>query len=151
MPAVSTPGPEIEIAVSDGDVDVAELTALYDAVGWTAYTRDPAGLLAAVTGSSRVVLARRGAALVGLARVITDGASICYLQDLLVHPDDQRTGIGGRLVRAVLEPYAHVRQTVLLTDDDPAVGMFYRALGFAETREHGDGTLRAFVRVLPPS
>ena len=128
-------------------LETAELVTLYGSVGWTAYTRDPAMVAAAVAGSSRVVIARDGPALVGLARVITDGASICFLQDVLVHPDRQRAGIGGRLVRAALEPYAHVRQTVLLTDDDPGVATFYRALGFAETREHGDGTLRAFVRV----
>jgi GNAT superfamily N-acetyltransferase len=83
---------------------------------------------------------------VGLARVISDGATICYLQDVLVHPDEQRTGIGRSLVRAVLEPFASVRRKVLLTDDEPAQRAFYESLGYSETREHAEGTLRAFVR-----
>ena len=37
--------------------------------------------------------------LVGLARIIGDGATICYLQDVLVNPSAQRTGLGRALVR----------------------------------------------------
>lgn len=82
----------------------------------------------------------------GLARVISDGASICYLQDVLVHPDEQRSGTGRQLVLAALQPYADVRQKVLLTDDEPGQRAFYESLGYAEVREHADGSLRAFVR-----
>lgn len=46
----------------------------------------------------------------------------------------------------MIEPYRDVRQTVLLTDEEPGQRAFYRSLGLAETRDHGDGTLRAFVR-----
>jgi ribosomal protein S18 acetylase RimI-like enzyme len=123
-----------------------ELVALYQSVGWTAYTDHPASLEAAVRGSSRVVPARRHGRLVGLARVISDGASICYLQDVLVHPDEQRNGIGRRLLLAALDPYATIRQKVLLTDNDPVQKAFYESLGYRETRDYGPGTLRAFVR-----
>ncbi len=90
--------------------------------------------------------ARRSGTLVGLARVITDGATICYLQDVLVHPDARGIGIGRDLVEASLRPYAHVRQKVLLTDHEPGQRAFYESLGFSETRDYGPGTLRAFVR-----
>jgi GNAT superfamily N-acetyltransferase len=65
---------------------------------------------------------------------------------VLVRPSSQRTGLGRRLVEAALEPYAAVRQKVLLTDDEPAQRAFYESLGFSETRDFGDGTLRSFVR-----
>ena len=82
----------------------------------------------------------------GLARVISDGASVCYLQDVLVHPDEQRRGTGRQLVLAALEPYASVRQKVLLTDNEPAQRAFYESLGYTEVHQHADGSLRAFVR-----
>ena len=44
-----------------------------------------------------------GRRLVGLVRVVGDGASIAYVQDLLVHPDWQRRGIGARLLRDAME------------------------------------------------
>jgi GNAT superfamily N-acetyltransferase len=126
--------------------DIDEVVALYRSVGWTVYSDAPHVLRAALHGSSRVVTARRTGSLVGLARVISDDATICYLQDVLVHPEAQRGGIGRRLVEAALRPYASVRQKVLLTDDQAGQRAFYESLGYRETRDHGPGTLRAFVR-----
>ncbi len=124
-----------------------DLVALYDAVGWSRYTSDPDLLEAAVRGSTRVVVARYGEDLLGLARVVSDGATIAYLQDVLVRPELQREGVGRALVDAAMEPFAHCRQKVLLTDDDPAQKAFYESLGWVEVREHGDGHLRAFVQI----
>lgn len=123
-----------------------EALALYDSVGWSAYTKDPERLALALAGSSRLATARDDGRLVGLARVLTDGASILYLQDVLVAPDHQRTGLGRRLVSALLDEYPDVRQKVLLTDDEPAQKAFYESLGFGDTREVHGGILRAFVR-----
>ena len=123
-----------------------ELAELYDAVGWVAYTRDLDALDRALRGSSLVVTARSDGRLVGLARIVTDGATIAYLQDILVRPEEQRGGVGRRLVTAALDPFASVRQKVLLTDDDPGQRAFYESFGFAETRDFEDGSLRAFVR-----
>lgn len=126
-----------------------ELLALYDAVGWTTYTTDPDVLEDAIDGSTRVVTARYGEDLLGLARVVSDGASIAYLQDVLVRPELQREGVGRALVHAAMEPFAHVRQQVLLTDDEPRQRAFYESLGYAEIRDHADGRLRAFVKLAP--
>lgn len=141
------------IAVTRIDADELDASAvldLYRSVGWSAYTKDPDALIGALAGSSTVVVARDGASgtdqLIGLARVISDGVSIAYLQDVLVRPDAQRGGLGRRLVEAALEPYSGVRQKVLLTDDEPAQRAFYESLGYSEIRDFGEGTLRAFVR-----
>ena len=128
------------------DVPLAELLELYGAVGWTAYTANPELLRKGVDGSSYVVTARLGGRLLGLARAMSDDATVCYLQDVLVHPEAQRRGIGRALVAAVLERYRPVRQKVLLTDDEPAQRAFYESLGYQEIRDFGPGTLRAFVR-----
>ncbi|WP_029135682.1 GNAT family N-acetyltransferase [Nakamurella lactea] len=121
-----------------------ELLALYDAVGWSAYTRDPDRLTAAVAGSHAVLTARDDdGRLVGLARTISDGASVCYLQDILVHPDAQRTGVGRTLLTAMLAEYADLRQFVLLTDDDRTQRAFYTSLGLLRSDESG---LHAYLR-----
>lgn len=132
------------LAITDFDLD--EVLDLYRAIEWTAYTENPHVLHAALTGSSRVVVARRDGHLIGLARVISDGATIVYLQDVLVHPDHQRGGIGAALVQAAMAPYDALRQKVLLTDDDPAQHAFYEALGYCEASQYPAGALRAFVR-----
>ncbi|AIY00241.1 putative N-acetyltransferase, GNAT family [Arthrobacter sp. PAMC 25486] len=129
-----------------GQVDNARLMDLYTSVGWSSYTDSPETLLAAVAGSSKVVSAWSGDQLVGLARVISDGASIWYLQDILVRPCFQRRGVGRTLVRHALEGYGGVRQKVLLTDDGTGQKAFYESLGFEETAAYGGGALRSFVR-----
>lgn len=142
-------GHEIVITADDRPAR-EELLGLYDAVGWSAYTTDPDALEAAVAGSTRVVTARYGGELLGLARVISDGASIAYLQDVLVRPELQREGVGRALVVAALEPFEGCRQKVLLTEDEPRQRAFYEALGWTEIRDHAEGRLRAFVQLSQP-
>ncbi|MFE5777524.1 GNAT family N-acetyltransferase [Brachybacterium sp. NPDC056505] len=127
---------------------LAEALALYRAVGWNAYTEDPQTLGRALAGSTRVVTARERGRLVGLARVISDGASIAYLQDVLVDPDCRRAGIGRELVREAFAPFAAVRQHVLLTDADPGQRAFYEALGLTEAHDVRP-PLHAFLRLRP--
>lgn len=144
-------GPARTLAAPPGaQVDLDEVLNLYRAVGWTAYADQPAVLAAALAGSSHVVLAHEGEVLVGLARVVSDGASVAYLQDVLVHPEHRRAGLGAVLVEAVMAPYGAVRQKVLLTDDEEGQQAFYRSLGFHQVGEPGPAaTLRAFVRLGP--
>ncbi|MFJ4219913.1 GNAT family N-acetyltransferase [Curtobacterium luteum] len=133
------------VTIAGTDPSPDELVDLYRAVGWSAYTRDPDLLVAAVAGSHGVVTAREDGVLVGLARTVSDGATIVYVQDVLVHPDHQRTGVGRALLGEVLRRYAHVRQTVLLTDAEPGQRAFYESLGFVETHDVGPAPLRSFV------
>lgn len=128
------------------DLALIDVLALYDAVGWLVYTKDPDTLQKALEGSSTLVAARDGQMLVGLARVISDGASICYLQDILVLPSHHRRGLGRALAVRALGQYPHVRQKVLITDDEPQQKAFYEALGYTQTDEFAGGSIRAFVR-----
>lgn len=122
-----------------------ELVELYDSVGWSKYTDDPLRLYDAVGRSLRVVCARIDNRLVGLARIVGDGLTIVYLQDILVHPDHQRLGIGRELLRLALEPYQDVRQKVLMTDDEPRQRAFYESMGFTEIRD-AVNPVRAFIQ-----
>ena len=135
------------LAVTDHELPGREeLVDLYESVGWTTYTRDPDRLHLAVARSLRVVCARDGEKLVGLARVVGDGLTIVYLQDILVVPSHQRQGIGAALMVEALRPFEDVRQQVLLTDDEPRQREFYEAMGFSEIRDVPNASLRAFVR-----
>lgn len=123
-----------------------ELVALYDAVGWSAYTRDPEALTASIAGSHSVLTARDAAGrLLGLVRTMSDGVTIVYVQDLLVVPTAHRSGIGGALLDAVLDRSASVRQTVLLTDDEPGQRAFYESRSFVEVHDVEPQPLRSFV------
>jgi GNAT superfamily N-acetyltransferase len=132
---------------SVSEVSQAELVDLYESVGWAAYTRNPELLAQAVRKSSFVVAAcdDRGE-LIGLARAISDDSTICYVQDILVRPSFQGSGIGRALLERVTEKYGHLRQTVLITDDEPAQRAFYQALGFTEGNDFSPEPVRVFAR-----
>ena len=122
-------------------------TVSCSSVGWSAYTKDTTSLMKGIHGSSWVISCRDNGILVGLARVLSDDASIMYLQDVLVNPSHQKKGIGARLVQLCLERFAHTRQKVLLTDDSPEQHRFYRSLGFSNTRDIEKYVLNTYVRI----
>ena len=81
-----------------------------------------------------------------LARYLTTKLSaICYLQDILVRPVIQRTGIGRALIEHVKAKYQHVHQTVLITDNEPTQHAFYESLGFTEGGDNKPERIRAFI------
>ncbi|MGE0172547.1 MAG: GNAT family N-acetyltransferase [Oligoflexales bacterium] len=129
------------------EISKSDLLDLYSSVGWTAYTKDLDLLQKAIAGSSFVISKWKDDVLLGLARCVSDDATIMYLQDILVRPSHHRQGIGKELVQACIERYAHVRQTVLLTDDQPEQAAFYEGLGFSNIKVINSGKLNAFVKI----
>lgn len=120
-----------------------EILNLYSSVGWTAYTDAPEFLREGFRHSLLVLAAYEEEELLGILRVVGDGYTIVWIQDILVFPQHQRKGVGTRLIASVLERYRHVRQIGLATDDTPETAAFYRAQGFTEMSEMG---CRAFFR-----
>lgn len=118
------------------------LVPLYEAVGWTRYVEDPSGLERAVARSTFVLAAWQSARLIGLARALSDEASVWFLQDLLVHPDRQGHGIGSALMARCVERFADVRRGVLLTDPHGAE-RFYARHGW---KAAGEMKMLALVR-----
>lgn len=114
-----------------------EILDLYEAVGWTNYTSRPEALRAGYAGSLAVWGAFEGDKLVGVARVVGDGVTIVFVQDLIVAPSHQRTGIGTQLMQAVMNRFSDVYQMELLTDDGSGACALYESLGFARSDAMG--------------
>ena len=121
----------------------AEILALYGAVGWVAYTKDPAALRAGFENSLLTFAAYEGESLIGIIRTVGDGATIVYIQDILVHPDYQGRGVGTELLSAILDRFRAVRQVVLMTDDTEKTVAFYKKAGLTPADEYG---CRAFMK-----
>ena len=126
-------------------ISTTDLVDLYRSVGWLAYAQDPIGLKTAIQNSSYTATAWVGSRLVGLARCLSDDVHIAYLQDILVHPEHQGQRIGKRLMDTVLKRFSHLRQFVLLTDNQPELKGFYHAFGLSDVSQRAD--LTAFIRL----
>ena len=125
-------------------LDRAALIRLYDAVGWSSYTRRPEDFGPMVENAWLVLSAWDAGELVGLARVVGDGATVACIQDLVVDPTHQRRGIGRALLTEVLAETPHIRQVYITTDDaagNSHVVALYRSLGFRPTPDLGCTTL----------
>lgn len=114
-----------------------EISRLYKAVGWTAYTENMPALREGFKNSMLVLAAYDGEELLGIIRTVGDGATIVFVQDILVFPDKQRQGIGTALLKEILNRYPNVRQIELATDNTAKTVGFYKSMGFAEMSEIG--------------
>ena len=114
-----------------------EILRLYTEVGWTAYTEDMSALEQGYHNSLLVLAAYENEELLGIIRVVGDGFTIIFIQDILVYPKKQRHGVGTALLKAVLNRYSAVRQIELTTDNTPRTVAFYKSLGFSEFSEIG--------------
>ena len=103
---------------------------LYQAVGWTNYTNQTQILEQALSHSLVIYLAFDGDAVVGLIRLVGDGFSSVFVQDLIVLPSYQRQGIGSSLMKEALEDYKDAYQVQLVTEQTEKNVGFYRSMGF---------------------
>lgn len=118
---------------------------LAEAVGWSAafnWETVPASLRGSLAG----VVAMRDGEVVGMGRLVGDGAMYFYVQDLVVLPAHQGAGIGKALVAALLEHVASVAPAtafVGLFATDEAIPLYER-MGFSR------GDLAGMFRLVEP-
>ena len=111
-------------------VKLEDVLHLYQAVGWTNYTNQPQMLEQALSHSLAIYLALDGDAVVGLIRLVGDGFSSVFVQDLIVLPSYQRQGIGSSLMKEALEDFKEAYQVQLATEQTEKNMGFYRSMGF---------------------
>ena len=114
----------------ESSVSINDVLHLYQAVGWTNYTHQPQMLEQALSHSLAIYMALDGDAVVGLVRLVGDGFSSVFVQDLIVLPSYQRQGIGSNLMKEALADYKDAYQIQLATEQTEKNLDFYRSLGF---------------------
>jgi ribosomal protein S18 acetylase RimI-like enzyme len=105
---------------------------LYRAGGWWKEDADPAGIPELICRSFIFAVAvdlRTGSA-VGMARVLSDGVSDAYIQDLVVLPEYRMSGIGRMIVSRLLEECKVRGLDWIGLIAEPGSERFYLPLGF---------------------
>ena len=126
------------------NIPISQLKALYEDVEWYAYTKDLDMLQQACLQSLDIFSVWQEDTLLGLVRVVGDGLTIIYIQDILVLTTHQNKGIATILMQHVLKKYKNVRQKVLLTEEAPDVRHFYEKNGFISCDK---GSLVSFAKL----
>ena len=118
----------------DGD----EIADLYRAGGWWKEEYDPKELSRLIQGSFLFVIAedpKTGRA-VGMGRVIADGVSDGYIQDLIVLPEYRKTGIGARIVSTLVKKCVERGISWIALIAEPGTENFYLPFGFHPMEGH---------------
>lgn len=112
------------------DYNEIEITNIYQSVGWINYVNNPKMLKEAYNNSLKILGAYDDDKLIGIIRVVGDGVSIVYIQDIIVLPEYHRRGVGIALLTQILDDYKNAYQKVLLTDNTKKTIQFYKSIGF---------------------
>lgn len=88
------------VKLIDNNLTVDQYLHLREQVSWKPLSVPQAQK--ALDNSLFVVAAYRDDTLVGMGRLVGDGAVICYIQDLIVVPDAQAQGVGSRLMERLI-------------------------------------------------
>lgn len=139
-----------QLQFREGLLPTQDYLSLRAAVGWL--TRDAVAAEQGLQGSLYLVSAWLGGQAVGAARIVGDGATVFYIQDVIVRPDCQGQGIGDGLMRHVLayiEAHACLGAVVGLM---AAVGkeVFYERYGFEARPSHRFGAGMTQFWKVPP-
>lgn len=79
----------------------SEYNDLRKEVGWAEIPE--LGIEAGLSNTLFSVIAKENNSVVGMGRVIGDGAMVFYIQDIIVLPSHQRKGIGKEIMKAIME------------------------------------------------
>lgn len=118
--------------------DEEEIAALYRTGGWWREDYKTEELRHLIRGSFAFAVAVdtvTGRA-VGMGRVIADGVSDGYIQDLVVFPQFRKSGIGTQIVSALVNRCLESGITWIGLIAEPGTETFYFPLGFHTMDKH---------------
>ena len=122
--------PEITLTIVDS-WPYEEICTLYKAADWMQPIFTPEQIAKILKQSFCFVIAEHDDHAIGMGRVISDGVSDGYLQDIVVLPEWRNIGVGTTIVRKLIEE-CHLHGIAWLgIIADPGTEYFYRKFGFA--------------------
>jgi aralkylamine N-acetyltransferase len=139
-------GPETHMKSNDGkavryclirvptDNQTRQIISLYRTQGWWEHCDDDKNDLVTriVAGSHCFVVAAEGNTIIGMGRAISDGVSDAYIQDLTVLPAYRDSGIGGNILRLLLERLRAEGISWIGLIAEPGSRNLYERAGFRE-------------------
>jgi aralkylamine N-acetyltransferase len=125
----------IQLVQTWDDEDIANL---YRAGGWWKEEYDQKELPRLIRGSFLFAVAvdKKTGHAVGMGRVISDGVSDGYIQDLVVLPDYRKTGIGASIVSTLVKKSVERGISWIGLIAEPDTEKFYLPFGFHPMEGH---------------
>jgi len=115
-----------------------DIVKLYKAGGWWKDSYDKSGVTKLIKGSYAfaVIIDKNTGKIIGMGRILSDGVSDAYIQDLVILPDYREKGIGKKLVKALVD-YCHKNKIFWIAlIAEPDQDGFYKNLGFKQMKNY---------------
>ena len=115
-----------------------EIVNLYKSAGWWKDYYNPSKINDMIKGSFAFAVAvnKKSDKAVGMGRVISDGISDAYIQDIVVLPEFQDTGIGKQIVKMLLEFCLSKKIVWVGLIAEPNQSGFYSNIGFKILKDY---------------
>jgi len=128
---------QIEIRLVDSWPE-DEIVALYKAAGWWKDSYDKAGIPQLIVGSFvfAVAVDTQTEKAIGMGRVLSDGTSDAYIQDLMILPPYRGHNLGKKLVQALVDHCLSKGILWIGLIAEPGSSQFYTTLGFKPMENH---------------
>ena len=115
-------------------IEISDYLRLREAVGWRSTGLDEAVVQAALDRTWNVV-AREARRVVGIGRLLDDGALYATVWDVIVEPQAQRRGLGTAILERLLE--AAAARSIVALVASPAGRPLYERYGFSSDDGRG--------------
>ncbi len=122
---------EIDV-ILEKECQISDIRELFKTGDWEDIWTDDDLKLMVKSSFAFVVAKERNGHLVGMGRLISDGVSDAYLQDIVVLREFQNKGIGSRIVKKLLTICHENKITWIGIIAGPEKEFFYRRFGFAK-------------------
>jgi aralkylamine N-acetyltransferase len=118
--------------------DENEIADLYRAGGWWKEEYSISEIPALIRGSFLFAVAvhSKSGKAVGMGRVLSDGVSDGYIQDLVVLPSCRGTGVGKRIVKTLISACRKSGVNWIGLIGEPGTSEFYTSLGFEVQKDN---------------
>ena len=118
--------------------DEQEIAALYRAGGWWKEEHRAEDLPSLIRGSFAFAVAtdEKTCRAIGMGRVIADGVSDGYIQDVVVLPEFRKSGVGREIVSVLVDRCLQAGITWIALIAEPGTEKFYLPLGFRLMERH---------------
>ncbi len=115
-----------------------EIVKLYKAGGWWKEDYDESGIKNLIKCSFcfAVVIDKKTKKTIGMGRILSDGVSDGYLQDLVILPEYRKKGIGKKLTKSLVDYCKSKGVNWIALISEPGQEEFYKKIGFKEMKKY---------------
>jgi len=115
-----------------------DIVELYKAGGWWKNSYDSSGIEPLIKGSFAFAVAvdKKSKKAIGMGRIISDGVSDAYFQDIVILPEYRNQGIGKKIVETLIERCLSAGILWIGLIAEPDQDDFYTPIGFKPMKKY---------------